>query len=176
MTVPDKKVRYKLVLFGNASVGKTSLVERFVNDKFDTNYVSTLGYNVFEKQITYGDVMISLIIYDIGGQEQFRELRKKYAEGAHTAFVVFDITNQSTFERVTDWAYNLHEFAGEIPFVIVGNKLDLLNKREVDREVAAKLAVELKAVEYFETSAKTGEHVENAFLKLAAKTYDTYNK
>ena len=176
MSVPEKSVRFKLVLFGNASVGKTSLVERFVNDKFETNYVSTLGYNVYEKQVAYKNALISLMIYDIGGQEQFRELRRKYAEGAHTGLVVFDLTDSKSFDRVADWAFNLKEFAGEIPYIIVGNKLDLVDKRQVDREKATDLAIELKAVEYFETSAKTGEFVENAFLKLAAKTFDKFNE
>ena len=176
MSVPERNIRYKLVLFGNESVGKTSLVERFVNDKFEINYVSTLGYNVYEKQLAYKNALISLMIYDIGGQEQFRELRKKYAEGAHTGLVVFDLTNSNSFDRVTDWAYNLQEFAGEIPFIIVGNKIDLEDKRQVDKEKAANLAIELDAVEYFETSAKTGDFVENAFLKLATKTYDKFNE
>ena len=176
LTIPEKSVRYKLVLFGSASVGKTSLVERFVNDKFDSNYMSTLGYNVYEKQVAYKNAVISLMIYDIGGQEQFRELRKKYAEGAHTAVIVYDITNVSTYERVPDWVYNLREFAGEVPFIIIGNKVDLENQRKVDREKAADLSIDLMAEEYFETSAKTGAFVESAFLKLASKTYDKYDE
>ena len=72
-------------------------------------------------------------------------------------------------------AYNLKEFAGEIPFIIVGNKLDLEASRQVDTDTAAELAIELNAVEFFETSAKTGKHVENAFLKLATKTFEKYN-
>ncbi|NHI92192.1 MAG: GTP-binding protein [Candidatus Lokiarchaeota archaeon] len=174
MNVPERNVRFKLVLFGNASVGKTSLVERFVNDRFDSNYMSTLGYNVYEKKIAYKNALISLMIYDIGGQEQFRELRRKYAEGAHTGIIVYDITDLRSFETVSDWKFNLYEFAGEIPFIIIGNKVDLEHNRKVNKDMASNLAVELDAVEFFETSAKNGDFVQNAFTKLAAKTYDKF--
>ena len=166
-------IRYKMVLFGNVGVGKTSLVERFINNKFEDNYISTLGYTVYEKQFTYQGLIISLMIYDIGGQEQFRDLRKKYAEGANTAFLVYDITNFSSFQRVEDWRDNLREFAGEIPFVVIGNKADLGVNRVIDTESARKFSVELGAADFFETSAKTGAEVNSAFKKLAVQTYQS---
>ena len=167
-------IRYKMVLFGNVSVGKTSLVERFINNHFEENYISTLGYTVYEKQFTYKDSIISLMVYDIGGQEQFRELRRKYAEGANAAFIVYDVTNLASFERVTDWRDNLREFAGDIPFILVGNKIDLENKRVVDFETGKKLANSLGAAEFFETSAKTGTEVGQAFKQLAVQTFQSF--
>ena len=162
-----------MVLFGNVGVGKTSLVERFINNKFEENYISTLGYTVYEKQFTYQNSIISLMIYDIGGQEQFRDLRKKYADGANTAFIVYDITNLASFQRIEDWRHNLREFAGEIPFVVIGNKADLEANRVVDAESAKKLSFELGAADFIETSAKTGAEVNSAFKKLAVQTYQS---
>ena len=128
-------IRYKMILFGNVSVGKTSLVNRYVNDKFEPNYISTLGYNVYEKQIPYDNIILSIMIYDVGGQEQFRDLRRKYAEGANTAFIIYDITNRESYERIPDWKHNLFLFAGEIPFILIGNKLDFVASRFRNVEV-----------------------------------------
>ena len=165
-----KVIRYKMVLFGNAGVGKTSLVERFINDRFEESYISTLGYNVYEKQIKHDGNIISLMIFDIGGQEKFRNLRMKYADGAHNAFIVYDINDKESVANVKQWKADLFEFAGDVPFILIGNKNDL--DRQVPEEIGSKIAKELGALAFFETSAKTGNEVENAFQQLAIKTYD----
>jgi len=177
MNQPGNIVRYKMVLFGDSSVGKTSMVERFVNDKFEEEYISTLGYNVYEKQIAYNDnIIISLLIWDIGGQERFRELRKKYAEGAQVAFIVYDITNRQSFDNLGSWRRDLDEFAGAVSFIVIGNKTDLEMDRAVSRSEGEILASQLGALDFFETSAKTGAGVENAFIQLATATYDLRNR
>ena len=172
MEADNKVFRYKMILFGNAGVGKTSLVERYVNDKFQENYISTLGYNVFEKWISHKGNAVSLMIYDIGGQERFAELRKKYAQGASTAFIVYDITNEESFLKVKNWKEDLFNFAGAVPFIIIGNKNDLEEARQIPTESAKKLAAELGALDFFETSAMTGVGVEDAFKQLAIRTYE----
>lgn len=171
MSTDRELIRFKMVLFGKESVGKTSLVQRFILDSFQEQYISTLGYNVYEKQIEYDKWVISLMIFDIGGQERFTELRKKYAAGADTAFIVFDITNQESFNSVKAWKDDLLEFAGDIPFIVIGNKNDLINDREVPTATAQKVADEIGALAYIETSAKTGNGIENAFQQLAIKSY-----
>jgi len=165
-----------MILFGNVTVGKTSLVNRYVNKKFEANYISTLGYNVYEKKIPYENVNISLMIYDVGGQEQFRDLRRKYAEDADTAFIIYDITNRESFEKVVEWKNNLFLFSGEIPFTIIGNKLDLEEVRQVSFKEGMELSYELGALEFLETSAKTGIDVEKAFINLSINTYKSYNE
>ncbi|NVM52790.1 MAG: GTP-binding protein [Candidatus Helarchaeota archaeon] len=169
-----KTFRYKLILFGNIAVGKTSLVERFIHDRFNETYITTLGYNVFEKQIVHDNNILSLMIYDIGGQEKFRELREKYANGADMAFIIYDVTDRNSFNAVPDWKKDLFEFAGEIPFIIIGNKIDLEHK--IPEGDAMKLSYEINALDFFETSAKTGQGVENAFNLLAIKTYESMSK
>ncbi|MHA1266421.1 MAG: Rab family GTPase [Candidatus Helarchaeota archaeon] len=172
MNIDNNIYRYKMILFGSAGVGKTSLVERFVNDKFEENYISTLGYNVYEKWVTINETtVVSLMIYDIGGQERFIELRKKYAEGANTAFLVYDITDQESFVALRNWKADLFSFAGEIPFILIGNKIDLEEFREISLEQGRQMAEELGALSFFETSAKTGEAVEKAFIDIAIETY-----
>ncbi|MHA1130911.1 MAG: Rab family GTPase [Candidatus Helarchaeota archaeon] len=141
-------IRYKMVLFGSAGVGKTSLVERFINDRFEEEYFSTLGYNVYEKVIPHDTIEISLMIFDIGGQERFRDLRKKYAEGADCAFIVYDVTNEVSYDEIKLWVKDLKEF----------------------------ISSTIQALDFFETSAKTGHGVENAFTQLALKTYQIKNR
>lgn len=172
----ERIARYKLILFGNEGVGKTSLVERFVNDKFEENYISTLGYNVYEKRILYDDWIISLLIYDIGGQEKFNGLRKKYAEGASTAFILYDITDPTSFSNLLKWRNDLISYVGFIPFIIIGNKVDLKEEREIQKDDVFKMASILGALACYETSAKTGKGVEDAFYHLAILTYECYIK
>jgi len=162
-----------MVLFGDSGVGKTSMVERFINDKFEESYMGTLGYNCYEKQIPHKDCLISLLIYDIGGQERFRDLRKKYAEGAQVAFIVYDITNRQSFDNVPLWRKELDEFVGNLFFILIGNKVDLESVREVPTVDGVGLARQLGALDFFETSAKTGAGVEQAFAQLAIKTFDS---
>ena len=163
-----------MVLFGNEAVGKTSLVERFVNNRFEESYLSTIGYNVYEKRMAYLNFTISLMIFDVGGQEKFKDLRKKYAEGANTAFIIYDITNLTSFTSVPKWRNELNEIAGNIPFIIIGNKVDLQAGRQVPVRDALNMGSPLGALNVFETSAKTGEGVEEAFKLLAIKTHEYY--
>ena len=173
MLETDKVIRYKLILFGDEAVGKTSLVQRYVNDKFDDNYISTLGYNVYEKRVLCGERVVSLMIYDIGGQEKFADIRKMYAQGADTALIVYDVTNKESFDNVKKWKNNLQRIAGDIPFIIIGNKVDLEN-RQVDSILGENLYMELGAMDFFETSAKTSQNVELVFIRLASETL-SYN-
>lgn len=166
-----KLFRYKMILFGSSGVGKSSLVRRYVQNIFEEDYVATLGYNVFEKRINHEDISISLIIYDVGGQEKFSEIREKYAKGAAMALIIYDVTNGESFNALPSWKKDLHQFAGEIPFIIVGNKVDLKADRQVLKDEAKQVSLELKALDFFETSAKTGEGVEEAFNQLAIMTY-----
>ncbi len=172
MTFKEVDYRFKVVLFGNESVGKTSLVERFVNDRFEEDYISTLGYNVYEKQVTHNDALIALTVFDIGGQEKFRDLRKKYAEGAHAALIVYDVTNRGSFDNVSQWKRDLYEFAGTIPFVIIGNKTDL--DPQIPKNEAVELSKNLNAAGFFETSAKNNSGIDIAFKQLAVAAYKHY--
>jgi Ras-related protein Rab-6A len=172
MTFKEVDYRFKVVLFGNEGVGKTSLVERYVNNRFEEDYVSTLGYNVYEKRVTHENTLIALTVFDIGGQEKFRSLRKKYAEGAHAALIVYDITNRGSFDNVSQWKSDLYEFAGDIPFVIIGNKMDL--SPQITKNEGEELSKKLNAAGFFETSAKNNSGIDIAFKQLAVAAHNRY--
>ncbi len=166
----------KICLLGEAAVGKTSLVYRFIENKFRDNYKSTLGVNLLKKDMVidgYGGV--SAQIWDLGGQESFKSLRKLYLEGANGAFVIFDTTKRNTYDKLDDWILSFKESRGERPLLLIGNKIDLSDKIKVE-ESEAKEYAEKNAMQFIYTSAKTGENVEKAFKELVKTILDEVSK
>lgn len=159
----------KITLLGEAAVGKTSLVYRFVQNTFRDSYKSTLGVNLLKKDLrveNFGDV--SAQIWDLGGQESFRSLRKLYLEGANAGLCIYDMTNRKTFDKLNDWVESFKEARGEQPLLLIGNKADLKNKIEVEEEEAKSFG-EKNNMDFIITSAKTGLNVEEAFKNLIQK-------
>lgn len=162
---------FKVIIIGPGAVGKTSLLHRFVENKFSFRYKLTIGADFLSKIIEgypKAGTTCKLQIWDIGGQDRYKFLRASFFEGANGALVVFDITRWHTFEELNDWLSDLQEFAGKnTPFVLIGNKYDLLQDigGEYDKESAEDLAKRENG-HFVETSAKTGENVEGAFLNL----------
>ena len=166
----------KICLLGEAAVGKTSLVYRFIENKFRDNYKSTLGVNLLKKDLVidgYGGV--SAQIWDLGGQESFKSLRKLYLEGANGAFVIFDTTKRKTFEKLDEWIQSFKDSRGERPLLLIGNKIDLSDKIKVE-ESEAKGYAEKNSMKCILTSAKTGENVEKAFKELVKTILDEISK
>jgi len=159
----------KICLLGEANVGKTSLVYRFIEKKFRGNYKSTLGVNLLKKDLSlkeFGEV--SAQIWDLGGQESFRALRKLYLEGANGALVIFDCTKRSSYEKLEDWILDFKEARGDQPLLLLGNKSDLTNAIKIQESEGVELAKRFN-MEFMSTSAKTGSNVETAFLKIINK-------
>ena len=154
----------KLVVIGDFGVGKSSLITRYVKDKFDSDYISTIGVDFLVKEVSLKDqenAMAKIVIWDIGGQEAWRKKLRMYLKGADGAIVVCDLTRPKTANNVPMWIDYLKEYTGNnIPFILVGNKIDLKEK-SVSKDYIAKLAG--KENEYFLASAKTGEVVEQFF-------------
>jgi len=162
----------KLVLLGEANVGKTSLVYRFIENKFRENYKSTLGVNLLKKDMEldkYGSV--SAQIWDLGGQESFRSLRSLYLEGANGAFVIYDMTNRKTFEKLDEWVRDFRDARDDAPIILIGNKSDLENQIKVNKKEATEYA-NTNNLGLIITSAKTGQNVEEAFIELSSKIID----
>ena len=156
----------KICLLGEANVGKTSLVYRFIENKFRGNYKSTLGVNLLKKDMIieeHGDV--SAQIWDLGGQESFRNLRKLYLEGANGALVIYDCTKRSSFEKLDEWIQDFKDARGDEPLLLIGNKKDLTDTIKIEDSEALVLAKSFN-MEFISTSAKTGDNVEEAFLKV----------
>lgn len=164
-TDSEAQFKFKLVLLGNPAVGKTSLVYRFIENRFRTDYKSTLGVNLLKKDVICDGKMISLQIWDLGGQESFRSLRKLYLEGSHGGLLIFDMTNPKSFEDIEEWLGDFKKVRGELPLILIGNKFDLVDSIKVQKETAEKYAQD-KNLDLVITSAKTGEGVNQAFIDL----------
>jgi small GTP-binding protein len=164
-------MKVKVCFIGDAGVGKTSLIKRYVLDVFDDRYIATIGTKVTKKIVDAdgkgGQTKVMMLIWDIMGQKGFRELlREAYFFGAHGAIAVCDMTNKETLEELRYWIKALTDVAGDVPIVFSGNKVDLENDRVVKEEDLKELASKYKA-QAFMTSAKTGQNVEPMFKELA---------
>ncbi len=161
--------RFKMVLIGPAAVGKTSLLHRFVSGQFSESYMLTIGVEFLTKEIKFKRNNVKLTIWDIGGQKKFQNIRTTFYRNAKGALLVFDLTRADTFGEVEAWLTEMYEVLGaKIPFVLIGNKTDLIKDvgRVIDGDKAKNFA-ESRGSIYIETSAKTGENVEDAFIELS---------
>ena len=155
----------KTLLLGDGAVGKTSLIKQYVKGEFKADYKPTIGVDIFSKEIKFDDVQINLSVWDIAGQKKFELFRKSFFMGAHAALVVFDYTRPETFDSLeTNWIKNIHEISGNIPFVLIGNKIDL--GKQVDQDKVNALVSKL-GVNFIETSALNNTNVEEAFQNIA---------
>lgn len=159
---------YKLILGGEGAVGKTSMVHRFVEDSFETDYKATIGTSIMKKECDFETLNSSVrfVIWDLAGQQQFARVRQSYLANARAGILVYDVTRKKTYEKVKDWFDEIKKNTKEISMILVGNKIDLVEEREVSTEEGRELAEEL-SLSYIETSAKTGENIEDAFRMLA---------
>jgi len=177
------KYHLKFIIVGDHLVGKSSILRRFVENKFSTDYRATIGLNVMTHSIEFYGNEIIFALYDVGAQEFFKRFRKTYYTGAQAAFIVFDLTNKTSFENVRSWLNEIQEILGkkDLPIVIVGNKMDLVNERNIKYEEAVQLVSQLakeydiEGLSYIETSALTGENINDAF-NLIAYHYIVKNK
>ncbi|TFF99844.1 MAG: GTP-binding protein [Promethearchaeota archaeon] len=165
-TLPEGEFSAKVILTGDGRVGKTSLVRRFVENRFKDEYINTLGVDISKHSIEIGEnSRISFIIWDIGGQN-FSPYRDKFYNGANCAFLVLDRTREKTLDGIRRWHTDISQaIKRDIAMIIVGNKSDLVDQIEVEEEDIKKLADEL-GFNYILTSAKTGENVKDAFTFL----------
>ncbi len=166
----DDLMKVKICFIGDAGVGKTSLIKRFVLDVFDDRYIATIGTKVTKKIVEVDNqgtpVKVMMLIWDIMGQKGFRELlREAYFFGAHGAIAVCDLTNKESLEELRYWIKALTDVAGDVPMVFAGNKSDLENEKVVKEADLQELAAKYDC-KAFMTSAKTGQNVENMFKAL----------
>nr|WP_255399467.1 Rab family GTPase [Roseivirga sp. 4D4] len=154
----------KVILIGHFGVGKSSLVQRFVHQKFSDQYITTIGVKIDKKIVKVGDMDVTMIIWDIAGEDSQQKIPASYKLGAHGALYVFDISRPSTFENLQAELESLNDVIPGIPVQVLANKMDLVNDEERGM-ILSRLPVQ----GVFETSAKTGLHVEEAFKQLAEK-------
>ncbi|KAJ1020254.1 hypothetical protein NDA18_005853 [Ustilago nuda] len=159
--------KFKLVFLGEQSVGKTSLITRFMYDTFDNTYQATIGIDFLSKTMYLEDRTVRLQLWDTAGQERFRSLIPSYIRDSSVAVVVYDITNRASFQNTSKWVDDVRaERGNDVIIVLVGNKTDLSDKRQVTTDEAEKKAQEFNVM-FIETSAKAGHNVKVLFKKIA---------
>ncbi|GKD82488.1 Ras-related protein RabA6a-like protein [Tanacetum coccineum] len=162
---------FKTVLIGDSAVGKSNLLSRFAKDEFYLDSKPTIGVEFAYRNTKVGDKTVKAQIWDTAGQERFRAITSSYYRGALGAMLIYDITRQGTFDNIKKWLHELREFGDrDMVIVLVGNKSDLVDLREVDVEDGQKLA-QLENLYFMETSAKDNLNVEDVFLQMITKIY-----
>nr|ACU23574.1 unknown [Glycine max] len=163
---------FKAVLIGDSGVGKSNLISRFAKDEFRLDSKPTIGVEFAYRNIKVRDKLIKAQIWDTAGQERFRAITSSYYRGALGAMLVYDITKRATFVNVGKWLHELREFGGEdMVVVLVGNKSDLDQSRQVERE-EGKVVAETEELCFMETSALQNLNVDEAFLEMITKIHD----
>lgn len=165
--------KFRIVLLGEATVGKTSLLRRYTENVFNEEYKQTIGTTFATKDVDARDDensvrKVRLSIWDMGGQSTYRELRRQYMKGASAAIIVYDVTKPETFMAMNNWFESFREVCPESPVIISANKIDLAEERMVPQEPGLMLQNWFQA-DYYETSAKDGTAVADVFSKCAEK-------
>ncbi len=161
-----KTFRFKIIVCGDPEVGKTSIVLRFTDRAFRRTYIPTLGVNLSEKLIRYEKYAAEFVIWDLAGQSKFQLMRKHFYSGAHGQLLLFDLTRPATFQSLARWHEDIRSTLNVgLEGLIIGNKADLTGQRDVGRKEISKLSKKL-GLEAIETSALTGENVDDAFYRL----------
>jgi small GTP-binding protein len=163
--------KLKILLCGPAAVGKTSLIQRFIKSRFQSDYKLTVGVDILTKEVEYEPgKTATLSIWDIGGQERFSFIRTTFYKGASGVLLVFDLSRAATWDAIKNWRAETKQFAGDIPFVLIGNKVDLIPEvgEVIDRDACRAYAEEENSI-YIETSAKDGIQVDESFYELTRR-------
>jgi len=169
----DYDYLFKLVLIGDSGVGKSCLLLRFADDNFTDSYISTIGVDFRFRTITIDDKIVKLQIWDTAGQERFRTITSAYYRGADGIIMVYDVTSSESFDHVEEWLSEVDRYANEnTSKLLVGNKADLIEEKQVTKEMAQGFADKL-GISFLETSAKTATNVDNAFLTMAKELIKT---
>ena len=167
---------FKIVLIGDSGVGKTNILSRYLTNEFSLTTQATVGVEFGSKIIKKGEKLIKLQIWDTAGQERYKSITSAYYKGAKGAFVVYDISRKSTFDNVDKWINELKNNGSEDVFILlVGNKSDLNDQREISEEEVKKKA-EVYNIAFCETSALKGNNIEFAFESLIDKITEKLEK
>ena len=178
MSEASKKFRFKITVIGDGAVGKTSLIQKFTNDHFKEDYIKTIGaqFSIFDKKID-GD-KIKLLFWDIAGQDDFNFLRPSFFKNSIAAIIVYSLEEnelgEESFKHIHSWNVDIKKYCGDIPVIIFGNKVDLINEKQLDTSVIEKIVEENNYLGYFITSAKTGHGVIDAFDAIIDELYVKY--
>ena len=159
----------KILIIGDSTVGKTNFVYKFSEDKFSENYFASTGIELKTTSIQIDGKSIKIQLWDTAGQEKYRAMTKNLYLKSQGIIILFDITNETSFINLKNWMSQIKESCGEdIPILLVGNKIDLEDKRVINKERAMEYANN-ENIEYIEVSSKTGENINKALTSLLQK-------
>lgn len=173
--------KFKIVVVGNAAVGKTSLIKRYTTDTFEKDYISTLGmhFSKFDEEVA-GE-KVELLLWDLAGQESFNTLRDRFYAGSSGAIIIFSLAPEEieTYNQIKKWHSDVKEACGNIPIILFGNKADLVDQKALANSPdyatsdvhVEKFTQDHKIIRYFKTSALSGQNVKEAFQALVVKLY-----
>jgi len=167
-----KKVLLKLIILGESGVGKTAILNKYVNGKFILEHKATIGADFLTKELNLGDKLVTLQIWDTAGQERFQSLGNAFYRGSDACVLVYDITNDQSFKKIEEWRSNFIAQAApddpkKFPFLLLGNKLDRENQRQVDTNTADSYA-RANQMKFYETSAVNGANIEEAIINITS--------
>ncbi len=166
----------KIIILGSSEVGKTSILNRYFNNEFTPSLLSTIGIDFKTKYFKFDDEKIKFNFIDTAGQEKFRAISVNYLKGTNGVILVYDITNKQTFDLIQGWIDDINaNNKTNIGKVLLGNKSDLQEQRDVSVEDAEKLANDL-GCKFFEGSAKTGENIVEAMDEITKISYQCYKE
>lgn len=160
-------IKKKVCMLGSFAVGKTSLVQRFVNSIFSEKYHTTIGVKIDQKQVDIDGEEVTLMLWDIHGEDEFQTIKPAYVMGSSGYFIVLDGTRSNTLEKGLQLRQMVEKTVGEVPFIVLLNKADLRPQWEITDVELARL--EAQGMKLLFTSAKTGDGVEEAFLELTRR-------
>lgn len=159
---------FKIILIGDSNVGKTCVVQNFKSGIFSERQQNTIGVDFTVRTVDIEGKKVKMQVWDTAGQERFRTITQSYYRSAHGAMIAYDITRSATFDSVTHWIKEVEQYgATNVVLVLIGNKCDLEDERQVQFEKACNLAKEKGILAALETSAKESQNVEEAFVMMA---------
>ena len=165
-----KKLKIKVTVIGDGSVGKTSLIQKFTQGTFQTDYIKTIGAQLTNYKAEIDGYKIELIFWDIAGQDDFHFLRPSFYRASRAAIIVYSLEENDlgrrSFEHINKWYQDVNQFCGEIPIVLFANKVDLINEESLDKTKIENLIKKHNLIGYYITSAKTGQGLDEAFNDL----------
>jgi small GTP-binding protein len=159
---------FKVIIFGDAGCGKTTLRKRFMTNKFISSSQQTIGVDFETTVLKMNGTVVKLLIWDFAGEEKFRFIFPQYIYGASGGILMYDITNYSSFSHIGEWISVINETRENFPIILLGSKSDLDSYREISRKEGEKVAKLMDLSEFLECSSKTGENVKESFTLLTS--------
>ncbi len=170
-----RKFRFKITVIGDGRVGKTSLIKKFTHGSFKKDYVKTIGaqFSVYDKKLDWDK--ISLLFWDIAGQDNFHFLRPSFFKNSRAAIIVYSLEDNNhsreSFNHLSNWSEDITKYCGDVPIVVFANKVDLTDEINLDKSDIQEFITENNFLGYYFTSAKTGKGVFDAFNAIIDELY-----